>query len=322
MNELNKYIYEIFGVEMVIKPTQSDQINKLPMYIANEYELSETNLLGIDVVLAKKISSDHFTPDQYKKQFDLLFKIFNRTIILVLPDIEAYKRNRLIMNKINFIIANKQVFIPELLLDIKEYKLKIEKKESLTPAAQCILLYHLQKGSLSNCTYEQIADKIEFSYLSVTRAIEILQKLGLCFVSNNRLKVITFEEDRNKLWQDAKAYFKTPLLRTIYYNKIVNEDKCCMSDFNALAHYTDINPGKQVQIAVSQDGLKNLLVPGEEEYPRDFDCKYSIQIWRYNPEILAVNGVVDPLSLYLSLTWNNDERVKMALEQLIKIQKW
>ena len=125
MNELNKYIYEIFGVEMVIKPTQSDQINKLPMYIANEYELSETNLLGIDVVLAKKISSDHFTPDQYKKQFDLLFKIFNRTIILVLPDIEAYKRNRLIRNKINFIIANKQVFIPELLLDIKEYKLKI-----------------------------------------------------------------------------------------------------------------------------------------------------------------------------------------------------
>ena len=51
--------------------------------------------------------------------------------------------------------------------------------------------------------------------------------------------------------------------------------------------------------------------------------KYAIEVWKYNPKTLVEdvfneNSVVDPLSLYLSLKDNQDERIEMALEQIIE----
>lgn len=316
------YIKEVFGLDLYVVPMPKEQTNKLPLYLANEYEFVTAKFLNINVILAQKKTNEPLTVIRYKIQFRTLTRVFNCPVILVLPDMEAYKRNRLIQQKINFVIDGKQIFLPELLMDIKEYNLKVDKNDFLTPAAQCILLYHLQKESLNNCTYQQIAEKVKYPYLSVTRATEILQKLGLCIVTASKLKIINFEDDKKVLWQNALAYLRTPVMRTVYYNRILNEDMCYMSDINALAYYTDINPEKEVQLAISQDELKNILVSEEQEYPRDYDCKYSVQIWRYNPEILAENGVVDPLSLYLSLNWSDNERIEMALEQLIEIQKW
>lgn len=36
-----------------------------------------------------------------------------------------------------------------------------------------------------------------------------------------------------------------------------------------------------------------------------------IEIWRYNPKTLAKNGCVDPLSLYLSMVGNEDDRIQI-----------
>ena len=47
-----------------------------------------------------------------------------------------------------------------------------------------------------------------------------------------------------------------------------------------------------------------------------------IEVWRYNPMLLAKSNVVDPLSLYLSLKTNEDERVRIELKNLINNVKW
>ena len=316
------YLKQVFGLDLYVEPMPNEQTKKLPLYLANEYELFTARLLNINVIFAKKRTNEPLSVIRYRIQVRTLTRVFKCPVILVLPDMEAFKRNRLIQQKINFVIGGKQIFLPELLLDIKEYNLKASKKDILTPAAQCILLYHLQKKSLNNCTFQQIAEMVKYPYLSVTRATDILQKLGLCTVNTSKIKIIIFEEDKKALWKKALAYLRTPVQRTVYYERILNEEKCYISDINALAYYTNINPVKEVQLAVSQDDLKNIILSEEREYPLDYDCKYIVDIWRYNPGILAKDGVVDPLSLYLSLNWKTDERVKMALEQLIEIQKW
>jgi len=43
----------------------------------------------------------------------------------------------------------------------------------------------------------------------------------------------------------------------------------------------------------------------------------EIEIWKYDPELFAREGVVDPLSLYLSLKDTKDEPFQMALEQQV-----
>lgn len=48
----------------------------------------------------------------------------------------------------------------------------------------------------------------------------------------------------------------------------------------------------------------------------------EIQVWKYNPQILSSTGVVDKLSLYLSLKDNEDERIQIELERLISEMPW
>ena len=48
----------------------------------------------------------------------------------------------------------------------------------------------------------------------------------------------------------------------------------------------------------------------------------ELQIWRYSPDPMAHNSVVDPLSLYLSLRDSEDERIITALETLRETLQW
>ena len=48
----------------------------------------------------------------------------------------------------------------------------------------------------------------------------------------------------------------------------------------------------------------------------------EIQVWKYNPKMLSTEGVVDKLSLYLSLKDNDDERIQIELDRLINEMSW
>jgi hypothetical protein len=52
------------------------------------------------------------------------------------------------------------------------------------------------------------------------------------------------------------------------------------------------------------------------------DERVEVQTWTYDPRILASNGVVDRLSLYLSVRGSPDERVAQAAEELLETFEW
>ena len=54
---------------------------------------------------------------------------------------------------------------------------------------------------------------------------------------------------------------------------------------------------------------------------RDEGC-ILIELWRYDPGPLSEDGVVDRLSLALSLKGDPDERVQSALHELLEGIKW
>jgi hypothetical protein len=316
------YLKEIFGLDLNFIEVPKKQVNTLPFYITNEYNFWECNLNGRNMVFAKKISVEHFTPDQYKKQLDLIERQFSNPVIFVLPDIEAYKRNRLIQKRINFIIANKQIFIPELFIDIKEYAIKAQKKEYLQPVAQCLILYHLQKESLNNYTYKQLVNVLKFPYLTITRAVENIQALNLCKVEGAKEKTICFEISNMELWVNALAFMKNPVVKSVFIEDEIREVLLYGSNINALAYYTDLNDEKEKYRAVFQDTYRKLKKEGEIKIVGDYDGKYCIEIWKYAPAILANNEYVDPLSVYLQFRDNTDERVQIALKSIIQQQKW
>ncbi|MGV8137129.1 MAG: hypothetical protein AB2L20_18095 [Mangrovibacterium sp.] len=322
MKDTIDYIKEVFGLDLNIAGIPNVQLKALPFYIANEYNFWEGNVTDRNIVFAEKINAGHFTPDQYKKQLELLERHFNNPVVFVLPFIDAYKRNRLIQKQVNFVIANKQVFIPELLIDIKEYLLKAQKREYLKPVAQCLILYHLQKEPLNHFTYRQLANALQYPYLTITRAVENIQALNLCTIEGTREKTICFETDNAGLWEKALAFMKSPVVKKVFTDDEIGEGLIFRSNINALAFYTELNDEKQIYLAVHQDTFRKLNKEGIIKTLSDYDGKYCIEIWKYTPAILANNQLVDPLSVYLEFKDNTDERVQLALKTILRQQKW
>jgi hypothetical protein len=48
----------------------------------------------------------------------------------------------------------------------------------------------------------------------------------------------------------------------------------------------------------------------------------NVEVWKYPPAVLSSGGVVDRLSLYLSLRETEDERVEAALDKMIGEVAW
>lgn len=48
----------------------------------------------------------------------------------------------------------------------------------------------------------------------------------------------------------------------------------------------------------------------------------KLELWKYDPKKFARNGMVDPVSLYMTFVDNMDERIEGALEELLEEYKW
>ena len=66
--------------------------------------------------------------------------------------------------------------------------------------------------------------------------------------------------------------------------------------------------------ALENDVLKQIPYPDEGAV--------EVEVWNQDPGILGSNGSVDPLSLYLSLRKTDDERIQIALDELMRKIQW
>ena len=223
---------------------------------------------------------------------------------------------RLIAQKVNFVIPDKQMFIPSLLLDLKNDKvIDGDIKDSITPMTQCLLLYHLEVESISGKTSYELADKLSVSYASINRALRWLVTKDLIKQEGVKTKTVQIELSGRELWDKALPMLVSPI-EQIYYTDAPLEGQM-ISGVNALASYTMLNEEPKQCCAISKKDLKVLNIPTDKQFGQN-----EIQVWKYNPRMFSVSGAVDRLSLYLSLINNEDERIQIELERLINEMSW
>jgi len=87
----------------------------------------------------------------------------------------------------------------------------------------------------------------------------------------------------------------------------------------ALSAETDIADDRVPTHAVFERELRGLAQNGTVSFAETRDDAVAVvEGWAYNPMLLARDGRIDPLSLYLSLRESPDERVQGALEQMLE----
>ena len=116
-----------------------------------------------------------------------------------------------------------------------------------------------------------------------------------------------------------------PIIRkeTVYVdNDFINKYKSTyFSGITALSNYSSLAEEQILSYAIYQKHY-NLLSSNKEYKSKLTNNRGHVEIWRYDPGILTQTKIIDPLSLYLSLMDESDERIKISLDEMLKEIKW
>lgn len=322
MDNIIRYIEKTTGIKIEPVELSKEEVKNIPFYILNDYKIWKGRLFQKELLLMEKITPEHYTPLQYQKQMKLIEKKLRNPVVFILPEIKAYDRNRLVQKQVNFIIGNKQIFIPQLLIDLKEYRVKPLQQTFMQPAAQTVLLYHLQRQNLNGLNYKQIAGLLNYRYLTISRAVENLLRFGICKTEGTKEKTVVFELNKKELWEKALPLMRTPVRKKVFINDILPNDLVFKTNMNALTYYTNLNDDGHTYYAISHTDFLKLKKEKKIKTTSSYDGDYIVELWRYNPGTLTDNNYVDPLSLYIAFKDSKDERIEMGLEYIINEMSW
>ena len=318
MDNLAIYLKSVLNVEVEVIPLEKLLAKSLPLYITSAYSINEAYILGHRVCFLESSSEEQPSPDRLAKQMALVESKVGLPAIFVTQNIASYNLKRYVQKGINFIVPHRQLFIPALLMDFQKPAVTQKKDvEQLLPSAQFVLLYHLQKKSLSNLTVSEIAKELSQTYITTIRAVNMLKDLDLCVLSptaNKRENAVEFHLSRYNLWQKALPYLQNPIQKVVYTDDEVASTK---SGINALAHYSMLNDEPRHYYAVSKEQFRESNIATDSKFGDN-----TIEVWKYNPLPLSEQGFVDRLSLYLTFTDNEDERIQGELENVINEFEW
>lgn len=333
MNALPQYIKDILGIDFQIKSIPKDILGKLPLYITERFNFREIKLFNQVFVLAESQEKRDISILQTEKQLLLVKNTLNKKVILCLGELSAINRKKLIEKGIHFIVPGKQLFLPEIWIDLREtFDASKAKKENqkLLPSAQIIVLWHIlhRNETIEDYSFKQLAQKFNYTQMAITKAVNDLKLHELVTVEGRKEKFVRFLSDRKKLWQtlEQEQLLTNPVLKKVFTDEKPDAEMLPGGE-SALSEYTDMNPGNQICYAID----KNIFQKLEKKKPllnaNTYEGEYCLEVWKYNPVILTegleyTGKIVDPLSLYLTLKTNPDERIKMALDQIIEKTIW
>ena len=306
-----------------------DLPEKLPLYLKSGFTFFKGELGGTLLAWVKITTQEDITPGKLSNRKSRLEQFFLIPVVFIFDRLDSWQRKRLIEKQIAFVETGRQVYIPELFLQLDDTRGGKPAEESssklLSFPGQMLVLYHLQQDHLDGQPAFQIAQDIGYSAMTVTRVIRELEKFRLIEVRTGKEKAFDFDNTGIALWKQASPFMRSPI-KEIWYSETVNglAGSLCEAGETALAQYSMLSGPRVKQYAIGKEHFRTLRAKGRLPELDSRHGKYRIEVWHYNPSDLVEQKahVVDRLSLYLSLRGSLDERIMAALEEAIKDVPW
>lgn len=309
------YINKTLGLD--VQMVSNVNRKNIPLYLKNEYIINIYRIENIDCLFVKPIN---FNLSNFKKHQNKLIEIFDMNVVLELDIISQYQRKILIDEKISFVVKDYQAYMPFLAIHLTKKFKQINPISKFYPITQLVFLYIFYNKAKLTAT--ELAKILDCSNMSVTRAYKDLVNCNLfTYESKGRNKYIVPNYNGGELLKKAEKYLSNQIER-LYYAKDENEIGCILSGTYALSKKTMISSNvKEKSYAMTKkdiESFKNLI--SKEEY----EAKGGIILekWAYPSFINANDGIIDDISLILSLSEVKDERIMIEIEKLKEKYEW
>lgn len=322
-----RYVENITGHAPILTPLPKGAAVRVPVFLMELYELFRVKLFQRDLALA--VGKEHkngFTPMEYMGHAEQLRDALGEIVALVLPHVASYDRNRLVRMGVAFIVPERQLFLPQLLVDLRNHfpRAKRNTGEALPYPAQVILLYHLLKSSVEHYSLREVAERLGYSPMTISNAVDGLKGFGLCETrAVGRKYHLHFKARGRKLWEEALPHLRSPVRARRFVRGKPAEADAFQAGMTALSAYTRIGDDRLPVYAMREDKYRQEMKTGRLiECPGPDEAEAEIEAWFYSPEPLAEVGRVDRLSLFLTFRDSPDERVAQARRELMEGLRW
>lgn len=326
-----RVLYPTAGTEPRRVP--EDRITGIPPWITRAVDLYELTFLDRpNAPLFFVLPKAEITFDQLRRVYDQLNRKLHAHLLIVADPLPPKHRPLLVRCRIPFIYKDETVFAPELGLRASNLKTlgrepKIEvKKDNLTPFALKVLAGIITNQIPSEFTLMLLNDqlrqkgfKIALGKLSTTLN-ELAGSDLLTTQPAGKTKTYAKKAPSEDLVKFERLKL-APFFREVETNYIPGDrNTYAIAGETALAHYTSLAEPRQYTIAMSSKDFRAVFEHDNATVAYgDFGNPSVVQIWKADPRMFALNGVVNPLELFFSMKDHHDERVQLSLDELLAL---
>lgn len=325
ITKVGDYLATTLGLAARFSTTAETE--RWPLYLAEAYDVRRCDLAG-STFLALHLRQTEFTPHTFAKHADWILERTGLRSLFIFDALALRQRRRLIEAKIPFVCPGNQLYLPDLGLDLQEQvKTAPQKVTHLAPAAQVLVLACLHRKITPGEPFTGVSLGVTFGYTKMTmaRALHELRQLQWVETEGNRQssrhRFVVASQD---LWAQARPRLRSPVTKRLYLEEWFPEEKFKAGE-TALEELTLLGHSRRATWAVTPLQWKTLQhEPSTHLIPEaaKANAHAEFELWRYDPALLATTPLVDSLSLVLSLQDNTDERIQMAVDDVLRKFPW
>lgn len=303
----------IAGVPVILVPIAREGLKGLNLDTILMFRFYKTVFNQHELCIAEPTSdAAPLTPKRSRDIAERIERAIGMPVAFLLPSLPYYERSRLVTHGVYFVVSDKYVFLPGMLINAQTKRQGKERKK-LSATAQYILLYYLLHKEINEFTLQEIETKIPYSYQLISRAaVELEDKQLFQSEKDWKTKLMSSDMSREMLWEKAQPFLTSPIKKVVYTDDLWSAP-FYIGGVSALSHYSNLNPDEQqTRVIWNKDYDKK---KDAELAKNDPDSNYRIEIWKYSPKMLPQqHKYVDRLSLYLSLRDDTDPRINKELD--------
>lgn len=311
----------IFGDE-VIRKKISDKPN-IALFLARR-DMYRVEINGVSFVVIHMDAEENFGVSALKKQLSVYEEAMQSKIALEFEEISRAQRDALIKNRIPFVALPGQIYLPFLGVMLSE-QFKKEKKvsaEKMMPVTQ-MLFIHLLLQNTDYTLKSVAAEELGLTRTSMTRASEQLLAMGLI----DQEKVGKELRMRKRYSQQEMLEKARPHLINPVQKKIVVRERDVKAHYlnageTALSEYSMLNAPKIKTVALHKGAIEAADLEEIDARWEETERLLQLELWKYDPFVFADGDEVDRISLACSLADCEDERVEMAVEEMLEGIEW
>lgn len=315
------YATHILGLECSDRGDIRKVIDHFPNMVSNFFSGRLVSMDGHEYVIVRNHSIEgDFPMSLLIRRVKSAEEKLGRPCILSLDALDGEQRRQLIRHKVCFVVPDRQIYIPTLGTYLTEKRLNsIKEVVTLTPAAQLLVLYHLQRHDIGELGFKEVAQMTGYPPKTISLAVAELGRGGLCDIlrmNKGRGKCVRFKSGGRDLWDAVFPFLASPVDKVGYVCGMSETGRLPLSYDDALSHYTEMGTTPGHCFAVEKRSDLGHRLAGKVSSANLPDST-RIEFWRYNPAILAEDGFIDPLSMTLIYKDYDDERVQGQIQRLL-----